>query len=120
MKKCNKSSIKSYQFTKKVLYDFCGLLTDDKYSLHHDFCNAVTAQDIKFIENIVDSVEQRNNPFKKDNCNVFKNVATWTIMNKAATDFLVSCTDLGKKCMKTLLMSDFQKNQKSFWTLFQK
>ena len=71
-------------------------MTDDEYSLHHDFCNAVTAQDIKFIENVVDSVEQRNNPFKKDNCNVFKNIATWTVINKTATDFLVFCIDLGK------------------------
>ena len=50
-----------------IEYNFYGLSTDDEYSLHHDFSDAVTAQDIKFVENIIDFVEQRNNPFKRDN-----------------------------------------------------
>ena len=79
----------------KVLYDFSGLLTDDEYSLHHDFSDAVTAQDIKFVENIIDFVEQRNNPFKKDNCNVIKNIATGTIISQDTTDLLVFCTEYG-------------------------
>ena len=54
----------------KVLYDLCGLWTDDEYSLHHEFSDAVAAQVIKLVENIIDFVEQRNNPFKKGNCNV--------------------------------------------------
>ena len=79
----------------KVLYDFCGLLTDDECSLHHDFSDAVTAQDIKFVENIIDFVEQRNNPFKKDNCNIIKNFATGTIINQDTTNLLVSCSEYG-------------------------
>ena len=50
----------------KVLYDFCGLSIDDEYSLHHDFSDAVTVQDIKLVENITTFVEQRSTPFKKD------------------------------------------------------
>ena len=102
----------------KVLYDFCGLSTDDEYSLHHDSPDAVTVQDIKFVENIIDFVERRNNPFKKDNCSIVKNSATGTIINQDATDFLVS--NIAEKLMKTLLMSVFQNNQRSFWTLFPK
>ena len=56
----------------KILCYFCGLSIDDEYSLYHDFSNAITARDIKLVENIIDFVEQRNNPFKKDNRNVIK------------------------------------------------
>ena len=49
----------------KVLYDLCGLWTDDEYSLHHEFSDAVAAQVIKLVENIIDFVEQRNNHLKK-------------------------------------------------------
>ena len=48
-----------------TVYDFCRLSTNDEYSLHHDFSDAVTAQDIKFVEKIIDFVEQKNNPFKQ-------------------------------------------------------
>ena len=104
----------------KVLYDFCGLLTDDECSLHHDFSDAVTAQDIKFVENIIDFVEQRNNPFEKDNCNIIKHFATGTIINQDTTNLLVPALSMAEKHMKTLLPSVFQKNQKKFRTLFQK
>ena len=99
-----------------VLYDFCELSIYDEYSLHHDFSDAVTAQNIKFVENIIDFVEQRNNPFKKDNCNVVKNISTGTIINQDATDFLVSCTEYGRKAYEKFVDERFS----SFWTLFQK
>ena len=65
----------------KVLYDFCGLSTDE-YTLHLDFSNAASAQDIKLVENIIDFVEQRNNPFKEDNCNDMKHIAIGTIFKR--------------------------------------
>ena len=70
----------------KILCYFCGLSIDDEYSLYHDFSNAITARDIKLVENIIDFVEQRNNPFKKDNCNVVKNIARGTIGSQDALE----------------------------------
>ena len=103
----------------KVLYDFCGLSIDDEYSLHHDFSDAVTVQDIKLVENIITFVEQRSNPFKKDSyCNVIKNIATGTVINQNTTGILISCTESGKAGTKSLLTNVFQENQKSYLTLF--
>ena len=104
----------------KVLYDFCRLSTDDEYSLHHDFSDDATAQDIKFVENIIDFMEQRINPFKRDNSNVIKKIATGRISNQGVADFLVSCTEYGRKAYENLVDERFSKNQKSFWKLFQK
>ena len=97
----------------KLLYDFCGLLTGDEYSLYYDFSDTVTAQDIKFME-------QRNNRFKKDDCNVIKNIATETISNQDATNFLVSSTEYGRKAYENFVDKRFSKYQNVFWTLFQK
>ena len=97
-----------------VLYDFCELSIYDEYSLHHDFSDAATAQNIKFVENIIDFVEQRNNPFKKDNYNVVKNIATGTIINQDATDFLVSCTEYGRKAYEKFVDEHFSKKSKKF------
>ena len=48
-------------------------------------------------------MEHRNNPFKKDNCNVIKNIASGTITNQDATDFLVSCTEYGRKAYENFV-----------------
>ena len=48
-----------------TVYDFRRLSTNDEYSLHHDFFDAVTAQDVKFVEKIIDFVKQKNNLFKQ-------------------------------------------------------
>lgn len=79
------------QYTK-FLCEFCGLSTDNVYSLHHYFSDALSVQDIKFAEDITDFVEQRNNEFKKDNFHVIKNIASEAIINQDATDSLISCT----------------------------
>ena len=62
-----KATIANWNFIKhdkiqdiKLLYGFCRLSTDDEYSLHHDFSDAVTAQDIKFVENIIDFMKRGN------------------------------------------------------------
>ena len=104
----------------KVLYDFCGLSTDDEYSLHHNFSHAVTAKDIKFVENIIGFVEQRNNPFEKDNCNVIKNIATGTILNQDETDFLVTCSKYGRKAYENFVDECFSKKSKKFLDIIPK
>ena len=62
-----------------------------------------------FFENVVAFVEQRNNPFKKDSCNVIKNIATGTIMNQVATDFLTSCTEYRRKVYENFVNERFSK-----------
>ena len=59
-------------------------------------------------------MEQRNNPFKKDNCNVVKNISTGTIINQDATDFLVSCTEYGRKAYEKFVDERFSKKSKKF------
>lgn len=101
------------QYTK-FLCEFCGLSTDNEYSLHHYFSDALSVQDIKFVEDITNFVEQRNNGFKKDNFHVIKNIASETIINQDATDSLISCTEYGRKTYENF------PDEPLFKTLFQK
>ena len=78
------------------------------------FSDAVTAQDIKFVENIIDFAEQRNNPFKKDNCNIIKNIATGAIINQDVKDFFVSYTEYGRKAYENFVDERFSKKSKKF------
>ena len=105
----------------KVLYDFCGLSMDDEYSLHHDFSDAVTVQDIKLVENIITFVEQRSNPFRKDSyCNVIKNIATGTVINQNTTGILISCTESGKAAYEKSIDERFSRKSKKLFDVIPK
>ena len=105
----------------KVLYDFCGLSIDDEYSLHHDFSDAVTVQDIKLVENIITFVEQRSNPFKKDSCcNVIKNIATGTVINQNTTGILISYTESGKAAYEKFIDKRFSRKSKKLFDVIPK
>ena len=105
----------------KVLYDFCGLLIDDEYSLHHDFSDAVTVQDIKLVENIITFVEQRSNPFKKDSyCNVIKNIATGTVINQNSKAILISCTKSGQAVYEKFIDERFSGKSKKLFDVIPK
>lgn len=86
------------------------------------FSDALSVQDIKFVEDITDFVEQRNNAFKKDNfyqkyyllSKVIKNIASETIINQDATDSLISCTEYGRKTCENFADEPFSKKSKRF------
>ena len=86
------------------------------------FSDALSVQDIKFVEDITDFVEQRNNVFKKDNfyqkyyllSKVIKNIASETIINQDATDSLISCTEYGRKTCENFADEPFSKKSKRF------
>ena len=69
----------------KVLYDFCGLSSDDEYSLHHRFSDSITSHDINNVEDFIDFVKHWNKSFKNGgNSDVIKNVATAIDPNTAS------------------------------------
>ena len=79
-----------------MIFVDCQEMINIQYSLHHDFSDAV-----KVLENITDCVEQRNNPFKKDDCKIIKNFVKGTIINQDAADLLVFSTKYGRKAYES-------------------
>ena len=73
------------------------------------FSDALSVQDIKFVEDITDFVEQRNNAFKKDNF-----YQKYYLLSKVATDSLISCTEYGRKTCENFADEPFSKKSKRF------
>ena len=83
----------------QIFYMIILLTTNDQYSLHHKFSQTITKFDENCVNQILDFVLQRGNPFNIDSKQV-KNIVTGTSLIKDSYEFLVPCIE-----MKRLMMS---------------
>ena len=91
----------------KVLYVFCGLSSDDEYSLNHGFSDSITAHDINNAKNVIAFVKHWNKSFKHDeNSDVIKNVATVIDPNTAP-----GYTKTERKSLKVYWLCRFKKSE---------
>ena len=68
------------QFTD-FLYDICSFNEESKYSLHHEFRDAITETDEICVNQLVEYTSKYGNPFCTENYDI-KNLATGVQLDK--------------------------------------
>ena len=61
---------------------------EDEYSLHHEFSEKLSETDQTYIQQLVDYISDRGNPFDLEN-STMKNLVTGATLNAATTSFLL-------------------------------
>ena len=88
------------------MYELCSLDYDDEYTLHHEFSRLITDADDNSVNQVIDYVSQRRNPFKTGTNVTIENIATGTKVEKTTSDFLINCIDIGEVAYR-----DFHKSR---------
>lgn len=84
----------------QVLRDYCGLVYEDEYSLHHEFSKATTTNDEQCVRRIMIFMEKQGNPFTlacSQSCKELHNIITKEKLNRQRSTHLLNCIQIGEK-----------------------
>ena len=78
------------------LYELCGLTVDDEYSLHHEFSNATTKEDIESVESIKKYAASHQDPFDISLTKKITNIATGGMLENFKIKYLLNSVEQGE------------------------
>ena len=82
------------------LYELCGLTVDDEYSLHHEFSNATTKEDIESVESIKRYAASHQDPFDISLTKKITNIATGEMLENFKIKYLLNSVEQGETLYK--------------------
>ena len=84
------------------LSELCRLTVDDEYSLHHEFSNATTKEDIKSVESIKKYAVCHQDPFDISLTKNITNIATGEMLENCKIEYLLNSVEQGETCTNSL------------------
>ena len=80
------------------LSEICDLNSESEYSLHHEFSEEITKNDVENVSNIKSFVKDHINPFViSPDSNKIRNLATGVVMNTQESNYLLNCLIVGEE-----------------------
>ena len=103
---CKWDLIKHEKANSNLLRKISSVDQEDEYSLHHEFSEKLSETDQTYIQQLVDYISDRGNPFDPEN-STMKNLVTGATLDAATTsfllDFVVEGTEAYDKFVKECL-----------------
>jgi len=78
------------------LRQWCTIDENDEYSLHHEFSKSITEGDETCVNQIIEYIEERFNPFETAKESEIVNIVTKTQISAESREFLTQCLELGE------------------------
>ena len=102
----------------ECLSNLCDLNTENEYSLHHEFSDAVTSLDVEHVTNIVSFIKSHKNPF--NGRNEISNIVTGAVFNSDDSSYLVNCMQIGEDAYQKYIKQRFIEKSKQLFDVIHK
>ena len=97
------------------LNELCGLMVDDEYSLHHEFSNATTKEDIESVESIKKYAASHQDPFDTSLTKNITNIVTAEMLQNFKIEYLLNSVEQGETLYKQFVETRLIEHSKSLF-----